>query len=387
MKIAFFGSSLVSAYWNGAATYYRGIIRALHGLGHQVTFYEPDAYDRQKHRDIPDPDWARVVVYPADAEGDVLSAVESPRGADMIVKTSGVGVYDRLLEAAILDIKDPHTLAVFWDVDAPVTLDRVKADPSDPFKDLIPLYDLILTYGGGEPVVKGYEALGARACVPIYNALDPDTHFPVPAEERFKCDLGLLANRLPDREARIEKFFLEAAKRLPEHRFMLGGSGWADKPMPPNVNYVGHVYTRNHNAFNCSSHAVLNVNRDSMASYGFSPPTRIFEAAGSGACLITDAWEGIETFLTPDREVLVAHDAEEVVQHLRELDSARAKQIGEAALQRVLAEHTYEHRALQLQHLLDDGAAQFQSIALSAEGWPQRATPTKNQSANYQVHD
>jgi spore maturation protein CgeB len=353
MNIAFFGSSLVSAYWNGAATYYRGIIRALHGLGHQVTFYEPDAYDRQKHRDIPDPDWARVVVYSADSEYDVLNAVERARGADMLVKTSGVGVYDRLLEAAILDGKAQGSLAVFWDVDAPVTLDRVKADDSDPFKDLIPFYDLILTYGGGEPVVKSYEALGARACVPIYNALDPDTHQPVPPEDRFVCDLGLLANRLPDREARIDQFFFEAARRLPESRFLLGGSGWADKYMPANVNYVGHVYTRDHNAFNCSSRAVLNVNRDSMASYGFSPPTRIFEAAGSGACLITDAWEGIETFLTPDREVLVAHDADDVVQHLKSLDEEKAKQIGEAARQRVLAEHTYQHRALQLQRLLD----------------------------------
>ena len=135
--------------------------------------------------------------------------------------------------------------------------------------------------------------------------------------QRFACDLALLANRLPDREVRIEQFFFEAAKKLPQHRFMLGGNGWADKAMPANVNYVGHVYTRDHNAFNCSSCAVLNVNRDSMASYGFSPPTRIFEAAGAAACLITDAWEGIETFLTPEREVLVAANAIERVRTSR----------------------------------------------------------------------
>jgi spore maturation protein CgeB len=268
------------------------------------------------------------------------------------VKTSGVGVYDELLEAAVFDIKEPHTITVFWDVDAPATLDRVTADRSDPFLDLIPQYDLVLTYGGGDPVVRNYKALGARECVPIYNALDPDTHHPVPADDRFKCDLALLANRLPDREARVEKFFLEAAEKLPDLRFVLGGSGWGDKRMPANVIYVGHVYTRDHNAFNCSARAVLNVNRDSMASYGFSPPTRIFEAAGAGACLITDAWEGIETFLTPDREVLVAQDGDEVVRHVSGLDEKKARSIGEAALQRVQAEHTYEHRALQLQALL-----------------------------------
>ncbi|HEY0367160.1 MAG TPA: glycosyltransferase [Pyrinomonadaceae bacterium] len=352
MNIAFFGSSLVSAYWNGAATYYRGIIRALHNLGHQITFYEPDAYDRQKHRDIPDPDWARVVVYSGSDKAGVLSALEQARGVDMLVKTSGVGVYDDLLEAAVLDLKEPHTITVFWDVDAPATLDRVKADRSDPFLDLIPQYDLVLTYGGGDPVVRNYKALGARECVPIYNALDPDTHHPVPADERFKCDLALLANRLPDREARVEKFFFEAAEKLPEFDFMLGGSGWGDKRMPANVSYAGHVYTRDHNAFNCSARAVLNVNRDSMASYGFSPPTRIFEAAGAASCLITDAWEGIDTFLTPDREVLVADDADDVVRHLLALDKKSARMIGEAALQRVLAEHTYQHRALQLQELL-----------------------------------
>ena len=352
MNIAFFGSSLVSAYWNGAATYYRGIIRALHGLGHEITFYEPDAYDRQKHRDIPDPEWARVVVYPA-SEAGVLRALEQARGVDLLVKTSGVGAYDELLEAAVLQHKDAGTLVCFWDVDAPVTLDRVNGDKTDPFAALIPRYDLILTYGGGEPVVRGYQALGAKTCVPIYNALDPDTHFPVPVDERFVCDLALLANRLPDRESRVEEFFLEAAKGMPNHRFVLGGSGWADKAMPANVRYVGHVYTRDHNAFNCSAHTVLNVNRDSMASYGFSPPTRIFEAAGSASCLITDAWEGIEAFLEPGREVLVARNGEDVIRHLRTLGQSRARQIGNAARQRVLAEHTYAHRAQQLQQLLE----------------------------------
>lgn len=358
MKIAFFGSSLVSAYWNGAATYYRGIIRALARRGHDVTFYEPDAYDRQKHRDMPDPEWARVVVYAGEGHDGVSAALHDARDADVIVKASGVGVFDELLEGAVLDLRNGSNLIIFWDVDAPATLDRVHGDATDAFLPRIPQYDLVCTYGGGDPVVRAYLQLGARACVPIYNAFDPDTHHPVKPDPRFAADLGFLGNRLPDREARVEQFFLTAAAARPQQRFLLGGSGWGDKPMPPNVSYVGHVYTRDHNAFNCTPLAVLNINRDSMARYGFSPPTRVFEAAGAAACLITDAWEGIESFLEPGREVLVAHSGDEVVAHLDALDADAARRIGRAALQRVLSQHTYAHRAALLEAVLNGRQAQ-----------------------------
>ena len=350
-RISFFGSSLVSAYWNGAATYYRGIVRALHERGYDVTFYEPDAYGRQQHRDMPDPAWARVVVYPATEEG-VSRALDSGCGADIVVKTSGVGVFDELLEAAVPARRRSGALAIFWDVDAPATLDRVQQDPSDAFRPLIPEYDLILTYGGGDPVVRAYGALGARVCVPVYNALDPDTHHPVDPDPRFQAHVGFLGNRLPDREARVDEFFFRAAGELSDRRFLLGGNGWGDKEMPPNVAYAGHVFTRDHNAFNCTPLAVLNVNRESMARYGFSPPTRVFEAAGAGACLITDAWEGVELFLEPGREVLVASDGFEVAEHARRLSPERARAIGRAALARVRGEHTYAHRVRQVEALL-----------------------------------
>jgi spore maturation protein CgeB len=352
LDIAFFGSSLVSAYWNGATTYYRGIIRALHDDGHRVTFYEPDAYDRQAHRDIPDPPWAKVVVYSGAHEDALYGVLEAARHADLLVKASGVGVFDALLERAVLEMKAPGTTTIFWDVDAPATLDRVLQYPSDPFRPLIPRYDMILTYGGGEPVVKAYNALGAQVCVPIYNALDPATHYPVAPDPRFAGDLGFLGNRMPDREARVEEFFLRAAAEAPECRFLLGGNGWGGKPMPANVTPVGHVYTHDHNAFNCTPRAILNINRASMARYGFSPPTRIFEAAGAGACLITDAWDGIELFLEPGREIIVVRDGHELAERLRTLAPEDARVIGGAARRRVLAGHTYSHRAAQLADLL-----------------------------------
>jgi spore maturation protein CgeB len=344
MQIAFFGSSLVSAYWNGAATYYRGVLRALAGLGHRVTFYEPDAYDRQRHRDIADPPWARVVVYPAE-EGEVWRALEGARAADLVVKASGVGVFDELLERAVPEARRPGALAAFWDVDAPATLERVQKNPADPSRRTIPEYDCVFTYGGGDPVVRAYRGLGARRCVPIYNGLDPETHRPAPPERRFAADLGFLGNRLPDREARVGAFFLRVAEARPAARFLLGGSGWGDKPLPANVAYVGHVPTRDHNAFHGTPRAALNVSRDSMARVGHSPATRVFEAAGAAACLITDAWEGLDRFFEPGREILVAGDGEAVAAHLDALTPGRARAIGAAARRRALAEHTYDRRA------------------------------------------
>jgi spore maturation protein CgeB len=368
LDIAFFGSSLVSSYWNGAATYYRGLLRALAERGHRITFYEPDAFERQQHRDMAEPSWARVVVYSAHTADQVLATVRSARNADLIVKASGVGVHDALLEAAVLDLQSSSTLVAFWDVDAPATLDRVTADATDPFRELIPRYDLVFTYGGGLPVVSAYTALGARRCVPIYNALDPATHFPVAPDARFAADLAFLGNRLPDRERRVEQFFLEVAASKPQRTFLLGGSGWGDKVRAPNVNYLGHVGTRDHNAFNCTPLAVLNINRESMARYGFSPPTRVFEAAGAGACLITDAWEGIELFLEPGREVLIANNGGQVAEHVDRLASDReiAAAIGAAARRRICADHTYAHRAVEVERVLD-GAAVSRPILAAAD--------------------
>jgi spore maturation protein CgeB len=352
VDIAFFGSSLVSAYWNGAATYYRGIIRALHQRGHRITFYEPDAYERQMHRDMENPPWAEVVVYPV-LEEAVREAIHGARNADLVVKASGVGVFDELLERELLSLKKPSTMVAFWDVDAPATLERLRQNADDPFAARIQNYDLIFTYGGGQPVVRAYRALGAVQCVPIYNALDPSTHYPVLSDERFIGDLGFLGNRLPDRESRVEEFFLKPAASLPECRFLLGGAGWGDKPRSPNVRYFDHVYTSDHNAFNSTPRAVINISRDSMAHYGFSPATRIFEAAGAAACIITDAWEGIDMFFEPGVEILVARDGGEVAALLRSLTVEQSRKIGAAAYKRVLLQHTYEHRAAQVDMVLN----------------------------------
>ena len=351
MRIAFYGSSLLSSYWNGAATYYRGILAAIAAHGFDITFYEPDAFGRGAHRDIAPPDYARVVVYPADEQG-VARVIAQAAEADIIVKASGVGVFDDALLEGLMKSGRPDALRIFWDVDAPATLAEIGASPDHPLRRALPALDLVLCYGGGMPVIAAYEGFGARACVPIYNALDPAAHHPARTVPDYAGDLVFMGNRLPDREARVEEFFLRPAAALPQRRFLLGGSGWEDKPMPPNIRRLGHVPTADHNAVNCSTLAVLNIARDSMANIGFSPATRVFEVAGAGACLITDAWEGIKLFLQPDDEVLVARDGRDVTDHLAALTPDRAREIGTAALARVLHDHTYERRAILLDRVL-----------------------------------
>lgn len=352
MRIFIFGSSITSSYWNGAATYYRGIYKNLAALEHEITFAEPDIYKRQQNRDLSEVEYANVIVYKTPQDlGDLLALAAT---ADLVIKHSGVGADDELLEHRVLDIRSRGRMVAFWDVDAPATLARVENNPADPFRPLIPQYDFVFTYGGGPQVVEHYLALGAQNCYPIYNALDPDTHFPVPSDPVFGCDLVFVGNRLPDRERRVEDFFLRAAELAPDLSFILGGEGWGSKRLPANVRWIGHVGTDMHNRLNCSARMVLNINRESMADTGFSPPTRIFEAAGAGSCLITDYWKGIETFFEPGEEILVARDAQEIVRHLRDTSAAQQKGIGTRMRERALRDHAYASRAKEVEIILTE---------------------------------
>jgi spore maturation protein CgeB len=355
MKLFVFGSSITSSYWNGAATYYRGIYRNLSERGFEITFAEPDIYNRQQNRDLDLVPYADVVVY--QTPGDIPLLLERARRVDLVIKHSGVGADDELLERDVLECRSLNTKVAYWDVDAPATLARIERDPSDAFRACIPHYDFIFTYGGGIPVVQRYISHGARNCHPIYNALDPLTHYPVNADPQLECDLAFVGNRLPDRETRVENFFFGAAELAPEMKFILGGEGWGGRHLPNNVRWLGHVGSADHNRINCSARMVLNINRESMATVGFSPPTRVFEAAGAGACLITDAWHGIEEFFAPNKEILVASSAEDVVEWLRNTSPNEAGMVGAAMRARALHHHTYSLRAAKFEEIVGEKPA------------------------------
>jgi spore maturation protein CgeB len=349
LNISFFGSSLLSAEQNSPSAYFRGLVRALSERGHRVTFYEPEA---EGGLDTSKPQWARLISYEPDDES-ALDALEHAEESDLIVKCSNVGVCDDLLEAAVLELKRPETLVAFLDVDAPATLDRIQNNPEDSFRLLIREYDFIFARGGGAAVGEAYLSLGAVECIPLHDALDPHANFPVDPDQRFESALGFLSDHNPKREARAEEFFFKPAVQLPELKFILAGAGWQNKSMPAGVTYAGAIRPEEHNAFNSTPRAILNLSRGCRAQYGFSPAAGVFEAIGAGACLITNKWEGIELFLEPNREVLVAGNGDEVAGHLRQLTPEKARKIGHAAHTRVLAEHTFTQRAEQIEKILE----------------------------------
>lgn len=351
MNLFVFGSSLLSSYWNGAATYYRGIYSALRKLGHNVTFAEPDAFERQRHLDPGDYSYARSIVYQPGKDLDAMVKLASQ--ADLVIKHSGIGVDDAVLEHRILECQ-PQAAVIFWDVDAPATIARLEKDRTDPLLAAIPRYDAVFTYGGGPRIKAEYLKHGARRVEIIYNALDPSTHYPVSPALHFACDLVLVANRLPDRERRVDELFLRAAQLAPGCSFLLGGEGWGDKVLPPNVRRLGHVPTGDHNVVNSSARMALNINRSSMATFGFSPPTRVFEAAGSATCLLCDAWPGVEEFFKPDEEILIVHSAEDIAEMLAMHDAHAAKKIGMRMRNRALRDHTYETRAASAGSILEE---------------------------------
>jgi spore maturation protein CgeB len=349
MNIFVFGSSITSSYWNGAATYYRGCYKYLARLGHRITFAEPDAYGRQQHRDAGDFSYVESIVYQPATEIDAM--LRRAGCADVVIKHSGLGADDELLEQRVLECAS-RSAVCFWDVDAPATIERMRTNPRDPFHSLVPAYDAIFTYGGGPAIEDAYRGFGARRYHSIYNGLDAETHHPVPPSDMYTCDVAFVGNRLPDREARVETLFLRAAELAPEKSFLLGGEGWHDKPMPANVRWIGHVPTALHNVVNSSAGMVMNINRASMADTGYSPPTRVFEVAGAAACLLCDRWPGIEKFFKPGSEILVISSAEDVAEALRRYDCSERKRIGNAFRGRAICDHSYAQRAEQVEAAL-----------------------------------
>jgi spore maturation protein CgeB len=352
MRILVFGLTITSSWGNGHATLWRGLVRALTQAGFRVGFFERDVPYYAGSRDLTEIPGGDLYLY-----GDWQDVRERARrelaGADVAIVTS---YCPDAIAATELIAEEQPPVSVFYDMDTPVTLSRLAQGKDTGYIGPQGLsdFDLVLSFTGGGALTELQERLGARRVSPFYGHVDPDVHRPTGAAEHYRADLSYLGTFAQDRQAALEALFLAPAGRTPERRFLIGGTQYpADFPWHPNLYFVRHLPPSEHPAFFSSSRLTLNITRAAMRKMGWCPSGRLFEAAACGVPVISDTWDGIETFYAPGREVLLAETAQDVLQAL-DMDDAQLRRIGTAARERTLAEHTSAHRARELITLLED---------------------------------
>jgi spore maturation protein CgeB len=355
VKLVIFGLTISSAWGNGHATLWRGLCRALGERGHDVTFYERDVSYYAAHRDLLEPAGCRLRLYAEWAEvRDEAARASAESDVAMVTSYCPDGA-----EASALILDSAAQLRVFYDLDTPVTLfrlrqgERVSYLPANGLGD----FDLVLSYTGGRALDELRTRLGAQRVAPLYGSVDPDAHRPMDVNQSLRNDLSYLGTYAADRQQRLEELFIEPARRRPDRKFVIGGSQYPDDfPWTRNIFYVSHMPPPAHPEFYCSSQLTLNVTRGAMAEMGYCPSGRLFEAAACGTPVLSDDWEGLETFFEPADEILVARTTNEVLEAL-ELPPDRLAAIARAARERTLAEHTAACRARDLEQVLEAAVA------------------------------
>lgn len=346
MNIAFFGLTISSSWGNGHASTYRSLLRGLAQRGHRLCFYERNTEWYASNRDLPSADYVKIEPYDDWRSGEEL-ARRAAHEADVVV--AGSYAPDAI---AVLDtvLSEGRARVCFYDIDTPITLTQLRAGACSYLRaDQIPHLDVYFSFTGGPILEEIQQEWGARAARPLYCCCDPEIYYParngplVPAPAH---DLSYMGTFAPDRQAKLHRLLIEPARRLPGHRFLIAGPLFPDiAQWPPNVRNIFHLSPREHRGFYLMSRMTLNLTRQAMVEYGYSPSVRLFEAAACGVPVLTDAWPGIDEFFEPHREILVVRDAGDVVACLRSLSPRELRNIGEAARARVLARHTGECRA------------------------------------------
>lgn len=355
MKLVIFGLTISSSWGNGHATLWRGLCRALAEQGHDVVFFERDVPYYAGHRDLWEVPGGELQLY-ADWPQIVPVAERHLADADVAMVTSycpdGIAASDLVLSSAV-------RLRTFYDLDTPVTLGELRRGRSLAYVGPRGLrdFDLVLSFAGGRALDALRRELGARRAAPLYGSVDPEIHRPVPPQDRYRNDLSYLGTYAEDRQATLVELFVEPARRLPQRRFLIGGAQYPQNfPWTENIFFVRHLPPRQHPAFFSSSRMTLNVTRRAMVEMGHCPPGRVFEAAGCGVPILSDSWEGLETFFVPGDEILIARDTDEAVSAM-ELTDAELERIARNARERTLDQYTAWHRAGELVRLLEEAAS------------------------------
>jgi spore maturation protein CgeB len=362
MKFVIFGLTISSSWGNGHATLWRGLMKALTSLGHSVVFLEKEVPWYASNRDL----WemwpgAELVLYP---EWEVVAAkaIREVRSADVAIVTS---YCPDGCEAAALVLNEAPGEKIFYDLDTPVTLARLKHGEQVPYlpEEGLAGFDLVLSYTGGQALEELRHLLGARRTAPLYGHVDHYWHKPAAHEPWYAADLSYLGTYAADRQDGVERLLIEPARQRPRCDFLVGGSAYPeDIQWPANVRKLEHIPPAHHPSFFSSSRLTLNVTRADMARMGWCPSGRLFEAAACGAAIISDDWAGLGAFFGPGEEILIARSSEDVVAALDQSDE-ELRTMGRRARERVLDEHTSTHRARQLLDLVGESAPATRELA------------------------
>lgn len=350
MKITVFGLTISSSWGNGHATPYRAIFRALRRMGHEITFFERDVPYYRLRRDFASCEYCRLVLYEQwkQVRGQALSAA---RESDVVITASYLPEGQRINDE-LLELSGP--LRVFYDLDTPVTLSSLRSGTVDYLRpEQLAEFDLVLSFTGGGALDELEQRYGARQALPLYGCVDPDIYFRVEPAPEFQCDLSYMGTYAADRQEKLDELFLEASRRHRERHFLLAGTlypaGWN---WGSNVRRLDHVAPFDHARFYSSSRLTLNITRADMARNGWCPSGRFFEAAACGTPVLTDWWDGLDSFFDVWREIRVVRTAEEVEQALTAEESTLIT-MARRARERTLDEHTGTARARQLVHYLE----------------------------------
>lgn len=360
MKIVIYGLSITSSWGNGHATTYRALCKALYSRGHRIVFVEKDVEWYRSNRDMAKPAYCDVRLY---TEWNMQAAqlIALSADADAII----VGSYfpDAILATEQL-LQAGHGPLMFYDIDTPVTMAALRSVGGCEYLDarLIPHYAAYLSFTGG-PVLKELESRFGSPCArPLYCSVDADAYAPTPVRDTYRCDMSYLGTYAADRQPKLMRLLNETAALLPESRFTVAGPLYpAGTRFQPNVRQITHLPPPEHPAFYSSSRFTLNLTRDDMVAAGYSPSVRLFEASACGAAILSDAWAGLEEFLTPNEEILLPASPEEVAGIVRDLSDQTRSRMGQRARERILASHTSLHRAYELETII--GSLQSPAVA------------------------
>lgn len=346
MEIVIIGLTITSSWGNGHATTYRALVRELVARGHSITFLERDVPYYASQRDFRGLPGTNVILYTSldELKGEHQSLISQ---ADAVMLGSYV---PQGIEVGEWMIKNASGAKIYYDIDTPVTLARMARNDCEYLSpELIPNFDLFLSFTGGKTLRRLEEEFGSPRARAFYCSVDPSLYFPETLPQKWT--LGYLGTYSDDRQPGLERLLCDPARALSEERFVVAGPQYPETVnWPENVQRIDHLPPDQHRIFYNSQRFTLNITRADMIEAGHSPSVRLFEAAACGTPIISDYWEGLDELFEFGTEILVAPSTEEAIRLLRELSPEMAVEIGAAGRRRILAGHTAAHRALELEN-------------------------------------